>query len=305
MGELEAELKATPGVANVIAYTAASAQDVSGQLQQFQSLIQQHVDLIVTLAASGPAFIPAIQQAAAAGIPTVSLVNDIESPDSVNISPNTWQDVAAPVTSILNGIGKKGNVLEVHGIPGTQTDTDTFTDFGDLLAPCPGISVLGAVDGDYSPPAVESAVLQFLSTNPAPVAAVLQTATMAPYVMEAFQKAGRPIPPVVDVGAQEGSLAYWSENRKTYHGGATVGGDLALANEAVRVVRRMLVGQGVKVNNIIWYQPVVTTANLSKFVQPSWALTTQGTVEDPPSTYVTNAELNALFNHPKIKVTAP
>lgn len=300
---VQKELKSTPGVSKVIAYAATSPTDVTGQIQQYQSLVQHHVNLIVLLGSE--AFLPVIKQAAKAGIPTVSIVNDVPSNDTVNISPNTWEDNAGPVTRILNLIGQKGNVLLVHGIPGTQSDTDTINQYNQLIAACPNVTNLGAIVGEYAPPVVASAVLQFLATHPQPISAVFQVGTMAPSIIQAFQQAGRPVPAVEDEGAQAGSLAYWSQNKSTYNTAGSVGGVAGLANETVRVVRRMLVGQGVKVNNFVWIQPIVTAANLSSYVQPSWTPATPGAAENPPSTWISNSQLNSLFNHPTIKVTNP
>ena len=300
---INSELRRTPGVKKVISFAAASPTDVTGQIQQYTSLVQQHVNLIVLLGSE--AFLPAIQQATKAGIPTVSIVNDVLSADTVNIAPNTWQDNAVPVTTIINAIGQKGNVLLVQGIPGTQANDDTIKQYAELIAPCPNITNEGAIVGAYDPPVVKGSVLQFLSTHPDPVAAVFQVGTMAPPIIQAFQQAGRPVPSVEEAGAQKGSLAYWSQNKSTYHTAGAVGGAIGLANETVRVTRRMLAGQGVKVNNIVWYQPIVTAANLSSYAQSGWTPETPGSAENPPSTYVTDAQLNALFNHPNLKVAGP
>jgi ribose transport system substrate-binding protein len=296
------ELKSDPAVGKVVAYTASSPTDISGQLQQFQSLIQQHVDLIVTLVpATGP-FTPAIEQAGKAGIPTISLVNYVSTPAGVGIAPNTWSNVASPAAAIIKAIGEKGDVLLVHGITATTTDAATFADFNELLGACPNIKIAGSTEGMYNPPVVKSGVLQFLSTHPAPINAVFQTATMAPAILQAFQQAGRTIPSVIDLGAQVGSLAYWKENlAKGYKGAGTAAGPKSIGAEAIQVINRMIAGQGPKLNNIIWPQPNVTAANLSQFVPAGATPTTQGSAENPPSTYITSQQLDALFNHPNAK----
>jgi ribose transport system substrate-binding protein len=300
---LIAKLKATPGITKVVAYTAATSTDIAGQIQQMQSLIQQKVNLIVELAAAGPPMIGVAKQAAKAGIPFVSLVNYVPTSDAISVTPNIWQDVSGPTTAILNGIGQKGNVLEVHGIPGTTTDGTTFDYFNQLIAACPNVSVAGSITGDYTPPVVTSATLQFLSTHPQPIAAVLQVATMSSSIMGAFQQQGRTIPPVLDIGAQIGSIAYWHDNvGNGYKGGGSAGGVGSLVTEASNVISRVLAGQGPKLNAMVWYQPVITAKNLNTFYTPGSSLTTQGTVDNPPSTYLPNSVLNTLFNHPTRKL---
>lgn len=294
-----AMLKQDPSIGKVIAYTASNPTDTAGQVQQFQSLVRQKVDLIIGLMTPASAFRPVIAQAAKAGIPTISLVNQVGTPDSVDIAPNTWQDVAEPVTTIINAVHQKGEVLLVHGITGTAGDVDEFKAFHELLAACPNMKVAGEVTGQYNPPVVTSAVLKFLSTHPAPVAAVFQTATMAPSIIAAFQKAGRQVPPVLDVGAQVGSLAYWHDNRsKGYTSAGTLAGATALVTEGVQVAQRMLAGQGPKLNLIVWYQPVITDKDVDRYYKPGTTLQTPGTVDGPASLNITGKKLDPLFNHP-------
>ena len=269
-------------------------------MAQFQSLIQSKVDIIITLASSGPAFVPAIKQAAAAGIPTISLVNDIATPGAVSISPNPYQNYAPATAAILNEIGQKGNVVYVQGIPGTATDTAGLKVTKQLIAACPKVKLVGQVVGQYIPPVTTSALLAFLTTHPQPIAAVFQTGAMTPYIMAAFPKNGRKIPPVADIGAQIGSIAYWHDT-KGYKSAGTAGGINGLAVETVDVVRRMLGGQGPKFTNVLWYQPQITQKNLNTFYKAGTKPTDPGTVENPPSTYLPKSVVDSLFNNPKKK----
>ena len=253
---LDQKLKANKAIGKVVAFSAASPTDISGQVAQFQSLIQQKVDIIITLAGAGPAFVPAIKQAAAAGIPTISLINDINTPGAVSISPNPYQDYAPSTAAILNAIGKKGNVIYVKGIPGTSTDTAGLKVVKQLVANCPNVKLLGQVVGNYIPPVVTSATLSFLTTHPQPIAAVFQTGTMAPAINAAFTKNGRKIPPIADIGAQIGTIASGMTRRGK--GRRHRGGAVALANQTVDVTARMLGGQGPKFTNVLSYQPQIT-----------------------------------------------
>jgi ribose transport system substrate-binding protein len=300
---LLASLKANKNISKVIAYTAATSTDIAGQIQQMQSLIQQKVNLIVELAAAGPPMVGVAKQAAKAGIPFVSLINYVPTSYAISVTPNIWQDVSEPTTSILNGIGKTGNVLLVHGIPGTTTDSTSMDYFNQLVDACPNVTIAGSITGDYTPPVVASAALQFLSTHPQPIAAVLQVGTMSSAIMQAFQQVGRPMPSVLDIGAQVGSVAYWHDNESNgYKGGGSAGGIGSLVSEATSVITRVLAGQGPKINAMVWYQPVITAKNLSLFYTPGTSLATQGTVDNPTSTYLPNSVLNSLFDHPSRKL---
>jgi hypothetical protein len=107
----------------------------------------------------------------------------------------------------------------------------------------------------------------------------------------------------LDIGAQVGSVAYWHDNESNgYKGGGSAGGIGSLVSEATSVITRVLAGQGPKINAMVWYQPVITAKNLSLFYTPGTSLATQGTVDNPTSTYLPNSVLNSLFDHPSRKL---
>jgi ribose transport system substrate-binding protein len=299
--DLQADLKASKLVKKVIAVSAKTGGDAAGELQLYQSVIQQGADIVVLQATSPPAFVSAIAAAAKKGIPTIGTNSPIDSPYVVNVVPNAYTGPAIALSNILRQMNGKGNLLEVHGIPSTSVDQTTFQTFDKVLANCPDVKVVGSVDGMFAPPVVQSAVLQWLATHPGQVDAVAQTAVMAPAIMQAFQQAGRKVPNVVDCVAQEGSVAYWSQNvGKGYKGAAFAGGEHDVTNLITRVLERIMVGQGPKLNTIIWAQPQITQGNLSKFVDSSWTLQSAGNVEEPASFFTKDAVLDPLFNNPKV-----
>jgi ribose transport system substrate-binding protein len=300
--ELTAALKSSPLVKNVISVASKTGGDAAGQLQLYQSVVQQGANLIFLQPTSPPAFVNAVKAAAMKGIPTIVSNSPIDSPYVVNIVPNTYLGPALSLSTILRAMGGKGNFLSVHGIPSTAVDQDTFKTFAMMLANCPNVNVVGSVDGMFAPPVVQQAVLQFLATHPGQIDGVLQTAVMAGSIMQAFQQAGRKIPNVIDIAAQKGSIAYWSQHASSgYHGGGLAGGEKDAQNLDMRIATRMLAGQGIKVNGLIWVQPQITPGNLSKFADPSWTLDTPGGVEEPKSSWEPDSMLDALFNNPSAK----
>ncbi|HVV58334.1 MAG TPA: substrate-binding domain-containing protein [Gaiellaceae bacterium] len=296
-----AALKKSKLVKKVIAVSSKTGGDAAGELQLYQSVIQQGADIVLLQPTSPPAFVSAIAAAAKKGIPTIVSNSPVDSPYVVNVVPNAYTGPAIALSNILRQMNGKGNLLEVHGIPSTSVDQTTFQTFDKVLANCPDVKVVGEVDGMFAPPVVQSAVLQWLATHPGQVDVVAQTAVMAPAIMQAFQQAGRKVPNVVDDVAQQGSVAYWAQNAsKGYKGAGFAGGEGDFTNLSTRIVERMLVGQGPKLNTIIWSQPQITQGNLSKFVDPSWTLNTPGNVEPPPSAYTKDSTLDALFTNPSI-----
>jgi len=282
-----------PNVGKVI--PLVSTFQVSNQLQQFRSLIAQKVDLIVYEPLAPDAFVPAVTEATKAGIPSLSIVNTTPAADTINLAPNAYFHGASMAAELAKAIGGKGTVLGVHAIPGVATDRDTFAGFKAALAQCPQITLDDSVTGQFSDAVAKTEVLKYLSAHPGKIAGVVQSGVMASGIISAFQQAGRPVPPVADAGAEKGALAWWRDHESTYKGVGAGMGPAAFGDAAVRVTGRLLAGDGVKVSDIVANQTIITSANLSQWVDASWTLSTPGSAEGPAGVYAPDSYLDPLF----------
>jgi len=246
--------------------------------------------------------LPVVKDALKQGVATLAYINPLSDAAAVSVGPNVYTSAGQSFANLLKLKGGQGNFLAVHGIRVTPVDKSTFAIYDSLRAACPNVKLVGEIDGNFAPPAVRAAVLQFLATYPGSIDAVYQTAVMGPSIIGAFQQAGRPVPSVQAAAAQKGDLAYWSDNAANgYRTAGFAGGPTAITNLMVRVTLRMLAGQGPKVSDIPWPQPQITQANYKLYAKPGWTLTTPGTVEQPRSTHYSDRDLDSLFTHPERK----
>ena len=298
---LQKFLNRSPAVDKVIG-VVSEAGTPTKEVQNYQSLVQQGADLIIVQPSSAPAFLPVVKDALKQGVATVAYINPLSDASAVSVGPNVYTSGGQAFANLLKLKGGKGNFLGVHGIRVTAVDKSTWGVYNSLLAACPDVKLVGEIDGNFAPPAVRAAVLQFLATYPGPIDAVFHTAVMGPSIIGAFQQAGRTVPSVTAMAAQKGDLAYWSDNAsKGYTTTGFAGGPTAITNLMTRVVLRMLAGQGPKVSDIPWPQPQITPANYKQYAKPGWTVTTPGTVEQPRSTHYSEREMDSLFAHPERK----
>lgn len=298
-GELLSGLKQffarLPGVTSVIPLVTSS-NTVTAQLAQFRSLIARHVTMIVYQPLSPGAFVPAADQAAAAGIPSISVLNTTPDPNTVNVSTNAFLQGAEEAAAVARAIGGKGLVLGVHGIPGVAIDAGTFVGIRSALALCPGITLDDSLTGDFTDSGAQAAVTRYLAAHPrSNVAGVVESGPMTAGIMKAFQLAGRQMPVVGDTGAEKAGLAYWREHESSYKGVAIGNGAGALAFAAAEVAQRMLAGDGIKVSDISLIPVLITATNLNQWVSPSWTFSTQGTAPGPNDSLLPPSLLNAVF----------
>jgi ribose transport system substrate-binding protein len=293
--ELRAALKKSPLVGNVDFRSTGNNLDVGQQLQLFRQMIQRHPAAIVLEENESQPFIPLINQAGKAGIPTIIFGDSVATPYALNVYFNAFDAVAKPTSYMVRTLGDKGNVLYVHNIPGLTYDTDSFNGATAVLKNCPQVKKVGDVYGDFDSAIAKSQTLKFLATHPQPINGVVQVATMGPGVMSAFQQAGRPIPMMVDVSAMNGSLGYWASHRKTYTGVGSSLDPVAVADGTANVAHRLLEGQGPKVTDLLGQTPLITDQNLDQWVPKGATLATPGAAVGPPNNFFSDSDLNPLF----------
>lgn len=126
----------------------SSGPDVSAQIAQFEQLILQGVDLIVTNAASPTGLNDVIAEAADAGILVVSFDNVVTSPRAMAVNHDQMDMGRIWAQFIAEQTNGKGKVLFNRGIAGTFGD-EVFSKGGlEIFGKYPGIELI-QVNGDW------------------------------------------------------------------------------------------------------------------------------------------------------------
>jgi ribose transport system substrate-binding protein len=287
-------------VKNYIPSLTDTANGATQQAQQIRTDVEKKVNIIISALTSPTALNGVIEQAAKANIPVISVSGTSTDPHSVNVQANPYLLGAQTATALVNIMGHKGNLLVVSGVPGLSIATYSLAAAMKIFANCPDIHVVGSVVGNFSQSVAKSVVLQFLATHPGTINAVWQDSSMALGTIQAFEEAGRTVPPVADTSADWGSLAYWRDHIKDGYKGTANGDPAKAMGEATfDVAMRMLEGQGVKFTDIPIVPPVITTANLDQWVPAGWNDNVSHTAEGPPQSWLPDSYLNNFFNHPQ------
>lgn len=273
--------------------TETPAQQIAG----FQAMVRGGVDGVLMLPLSGDAIAPAITKAGEEeGVPTIIMGNTNPSDYAVTVnSPN----IAAGTAKTIELLGGKGNVLVVRGVPGVPAETYGYEQISSEIKACPGLKVIGEINGNWNNATAKTATLQFLASHPQKIDAVLQNGIMAQGIIQAFEQVGRPVPPVTMVGAQAGELAWFKDHLADgYSTAGSAYNGKQQADAAWRVLGRMLAGKGVKITDIPLNPALVTKDNVADFVPPGATL---NTVDDPlgdPQDYASDAYLDLVFEKP-------
>ncbi len=274
-----------------------SSNEVTSQIAQFNQLITDKVDLIIYQPlASG--FESVVDKAAAAGIPSISMLNNVVDANTVNVVPNAFAAGEAQAAAVAKIMGGKGAILGVHGIKGVPIDTDTFNGAKAALKLCSGITLDDSIYTDFSPTTAQTDVQQYLAANPTKtIGGVLEGGPMTTGIISAFQKSDVTVPTVADNGLTTGGVAYWSANSGKYRGVGLYNPGDGLAQAVAQVAKNMLDGKGVKVSDIVINPPLVTSDNLSSFSKSSFKVGDASTVtqSDVDQPFATSSYIDGFF----------
>jgi ribose transport system substrate-binding protein len=276
---------------------APSSASVTDQLQGYETLLDDHVNMIIAQVQSPTAYNSLIDKAAKEGIPTIGVLNDIADANAVNVVPNSVLGGAELAQFVVRQARGKGLVLFLHGIAGVPIDTDTANGANAVLKLCPQVTTNESIVTQFQASIAKQQVLSFLNTHPQPVAGVITAGPFTSGVIQAFLQAGRTVPPITNNGLDEGGLAYWVQHESTFDGVALANIPNGLAYATAQVAHMMLVGDGVKINTLSIDPPLATNANLTKYVtiDPSWTINTVGSAIGPAGNYVSQAFIDSIF----------
>jgi ribose transport system substrate-binding protein len=266
------------------------------QIAAVEQMVRQGVNGILILPLAGTPLGPSVTAAGKAHVPVVVLDNVIpNSPYAINV----WSQNNSPAAAGVAGLVKSGNVLVVRGIAGNTVEQAFQTAAIHDIAACPGLKVVGTVWGKWTNASAKSAVLQYLTSHPGQkIDAVIQNGIMMAGIVDAFQSAGKPVPPISDGGCQGADLSWWLAHASTY---STVGvcfNGYQTAYTELRLLFRVLGGKGLKVNDVAIIPPIVTNKNLAVYATPGQPLSSTGENKGPLDAYCSNSCLDAYFTQP-------
>jgi ABC-type sugar transport system substrate-binding protein len=273
-----------------------SSDEVTDQVADFNQMVEKKVAAIIYEPLSSSAFTTAVGNAAKAGIPSISVLNPVDSADTISVGANDWLQGAQLAAQVATDIGGSGKVLDVHGISGVAIDTAAYAGVKAVFAQCQGITTDDTIYTQFADSTAKSQVQTYLETHPQKIAAVITSGSGATGVMEGFQAAGKAIPEIANDSMEDGELAYWYQNKSSYKGVGITATPPQLASATLDIVRALFAGKGVRVSAIVLNTPLVTDANVAQWYTSDMTTSSTGNAGGPTSLNVLPAdELSAVL----------
>jgi ribose transport system substrate-binding protein len=252
--------------------------DAAGQLQDIRDLIAADVDAIVFNPNDPDALSPALDEAKAAGIKTISVDAFVNHADTYNLYNNQIEYAKLGAKWLFDKLGGQGKVWYTRGIAGHPADTDRHTGFTEVLKDYPGIEVLPSADGvatGWDPATATNLANEFMASGQWDGIAGVWTSGMDSQVVDAAKANGKDFKPIVgaDLGAFVNQLL-------TEQGleGAAVTNTAAVGGAGVNLAIKLLNGETVETDstapkpNTVLLKPVLAdnTSDAGKQMLESW-----------------------------------
>ncbi len=180
--------------------------DAAGQLSDIRDLIAKNVNAIVFNPNDSKALNPALAEAKAAGITTVSVDAYVTDPSTYNLYNNQVKYAELGAKWLFDQLGGKGTVYYMRGLAGHPADNDRDIGFHNVLKDYPNIKVVpndkGVATG-WDPATATKLINDFIASGQYDTINGIWTSGMDSMVVDAIKAAKKPYVPIVgaDLGA--------------------------------------------------------------------------------------------------------
>jgi ribose transport system substrate-binding protein len=187
--------------------------DAQGQIQQIRNLINQGVDAIIVNPNDISALDQVIGQASDAGIPVISVDQEIgaEGVTNVVIDQGEWARMSAEW--LVGELGGEGDVVVINGIAGHPANEARYAAVEEVFEQNPGINVVQEANADWDQATAQQEMSNILASQPN-IDGVWTQDGMARGVLQAIQESNPETFPVVSGEARSGYMRLWDEVRQ-------------------------------------------------------------------------------------------
>jgi ribose transport system substrate-binding protein len=187
--------------------------DAQGQIQQMRNLINRGVDAIIVNPNDANALDQVIGQAEQAGIPVISVDQEIDAPGVTNVVIDQGEWARMGAEWLVEQLGGEGDVVVINGIAGHPANEARYDAVQEVFEQNPGIEVVQEANADWDQASAQQEMSNILASQPN-IDGVWTQDGMARGVLQAVQAANPGEYPVISGEARSGYMRLWEEVRQ-------------------------------------------------------------------------------------------
>ena len=184
--------------------------DVQGQIQQMRNLINRGVDAIIVNPNDQQALNQVIGQASDAGIPVISVDQEIGAEGTTNVVIDQGEWARTSAEWLVEELGGEGDVVVINGIAGHPANEARYDAVKEVFSENPGINVVQEANADWDQATAQQQMSNILASQPN-IDGVWTQDGMAQGVLQAVQSASPDQFPVISGEARAGYMRLWQE----------------------------------------------------------------------------------------------
>ncbi len=223
--------------------------DAAGQLSDLRSLIAKGVKAIVFNPNDPKALNPALAEANAAGIKTVSVDAYVTDPTTYNLYNNQVKYAELGAKWLFDQLGGTGTVWYTRGIAGNPADSDRDKGFKNVLAQYPNIKVVPNNDGVFTkwdPATATQLTNDFISSGQYDKIQGIWASGMGKQIVDAIKAANKPFVPIADADVNGFVTQLLDTTNFPGLKGAAVTNTAAVGGAGVTLALKLLAGEQVQ-----------------------------------------------------------
>jgi ribose transport system substrate-binding protein len=222
--------------------------DAAGQASDIRDLIAAGVNAIVFNPNDPEALNPALAEATAQGIKTVSVDAYVTDPNTYNLYNNQTKYAEIGARWLFEQLGGKGKVWYTRGIAGNPADSDRDIGFKNALKDYPGIEVVPTADGVFTkwdPATATQLTNDFIASGQYDQIQGIWASGMGKQIVDSIKAANKPFVPIAD--ADVGGFVTQLLDPTNFPGlkGAAVTNTAAVGGAGITLALKLLNGETV------------------------------------------------------------
>ncbi len=218
--------------------------DAAGQLSDLRTLISQNVNAIVFNPNDPDALNPALAEAHAKGIVTVSVDAYVTDPNTWNLYNNQIKYAELGAEWLFKTMGGKGTVWYTRGLAGHPADSDRDIGFNNMLKKYPDIKVAnpGGTFTSWDPAVATQITNDFIASGGYDKVQGIWASGMGAQIVDAIKAANKKFVPIAD--ADIGAFVKQLLDPTGYAGlvGAAVTNTASVGGAGVNMAYKLLSG---------------------------------------------------------------
>jgi ribose transport system substrate-binding protein len=274
----KAQAKASGQVSNLTVIHRNT--DAAGQLADIRTLIAKNVNAIVFNPNDPAALNPALAEAKAANIPTVSVDAFVTDPNTWNLYNNQVKYAELGAKWLFDQLGGKGTVWYTRGIAGNPADSDRDIGFKNVLKDYPNIKVVPTNDGVFTgwdPAKATQVTNDFIQSGGYDKIDGIWASGMGKQIIDAVKGANKKFVPIAD--ADVGGFVAQLLDTTNFPGlkGAAVTNTASVGGAGITLALKLLNGEAVTASagakaNTVLLDPVLldNTTDAGKTALKAW-----------------------------------